>query len=198
LAFVSKKLTPTARRWSVIECFSIFFSVKKLSYYLYGKKFTIRTDHYNLLWMERSEVSKIIRMRIYLQSFNFTLNHINNPESATVVFAMSHVYSVERDEDDEAVDRVLEEAEVKPGSVEEALRQVHNSRIGHHGALRTWKKLREVFPGNNSRWRWLKTLSRSVPCVKSIVMVWRSRLLLLCADWNRSLQGIIVVMTRFT
>jgi hypothetical protein len=56
---------------------------------------------------------------------------------------------VERDEDDEAVDRVLEEAEVKPGSVEEALRQVHNSRIGHHGALRTWKKLREVFPGNN-------------------------------------------------
>jgi hypothetical protein len=31
VAFVSKKLTPTARKWSVIEkeCFSIFFSVKK-------------------------------------------------------------------------------------------------------------------------------------------------------------------------
>jgi hypothetical protein len=121
-----------------------FFLSEEASYYLYRKTFTIRTDYYNLLWMETSEVPKIIRMRIsLLQSFNLTLNHIkgkdnvfadllsrmHNPESAAVVFAMSHVYSVERDEDDEAVDRVLEEAEVKPGSVEEALRQVHNSRI---------------------------------------------------------------------
>ena len=183
IAFVSKKLTATARRWSVIEkeCFSIFFSVKKLSYYLYGKTFTIRTDHYNLLWMETSEVPKIIRMRIYLQSFNFTLNHIKgkdnvfadwlsrmyNPETAAAVYvgwclrwfpsiadmlAMVRTClecSVGRVEESEMANQVMEEVEVKPFSVDEALRQVHNSRVGHHGSLRTWKKLRDVYPGNN-------------------------------------------------
>ncbi len=74
IAFISKKLSEVTQKWSVIEkeCFSMFYSVKKLSYYLYGKTFTIRTDHHNLLWMESSEVPKIIRMRIYLQAFNFT------------------------------------------------------------------------------------------------------------------------------
>jgi hypothetical protein len=82
--------------------------------------------------METSEVPKIIRMRIYLQSFNFTLNHIKGKDN---VFAdwLS----------------LMEEVEVKPSSVDEALRRVHNSRVGHHGSLRTWKKLRDVYPGNN-------------------------------------------------
>ena len=36
----------------------------------------IETDHNNLLWMEASKVPKIIRWRIYLQSFKFHIKHI--------------------------------------------------------------------------------------------------------------------------
>jgi hypothetical protein len=40
------------------------------------KPFVLETDHNNLLWMEASAVPKVIRWRIYLQSFTFMLRHI--------------------------------------------------------------------------------------------------------------------------
>ena len=77
IAFVSMKLSAQAQNWSTIEkeCFGIFYSVKKISYYLFGKRFTLQTDHSNLLWMQKSEVAKIIRQRIYLQNYDFVLQH---------------------------------------------------------------------------------------------------------------------------
>ena len=78
IAFISKKFSDTAMRWATIEQegYAIYFGVKSLAYYLLGKEFTVETDHNNLLWMEASEVPKIVRWRIYLQSFNFKLKHI--------------------------------------------------------------------------------------------------------------------------
>ena len=83
IAFVSMKLSAQPQNWSTIEkeCFGIFYSVKKLSYYLFGKRFTLQTDHSNLLWMQKSEVAKIIRQRIYLQNYDFVLQHIRGPDN---------------------------------------------------------------------------------------------------------------------
>ncbi len=49
----------------------------KLDYYLVGKEFLLETDHNNLLWIEASVVPKVVRWRIYLQSFNFKIRHIS-------------------------------------------------------------------------------------------------------------------------
>jgi len=78
IAFISHKFSAQATRWSTIEqeAFGIFYAVQKLAYYLMGKEFVIETDHNNLLWMERSKVAKIIRWRLYLQSFRFKIRHI--------------------------------------------------------------------------------------------------------------------------
>jgi len=78
IAFVSKKFSGAAENWSTIEqeAFGIFYAVKALSYYLIGKEFVVETDHNNLLWMESSEVPKVIRWRIYLQAFNILIKHI--------------------------------------------------------------------------------------------------------------------------
>jgi hypothetical protein len=78
IAFVAKKFSDAATRWSTIEqeAYGIFYSVKTLAYYLIGKAFIVETDHNNLLWMEASEVPKIVRWRIFLQAFNFKLRHI--------------------------------------------------------------------------------------------------------------------------
>ena len=54
----------------------MFYACSKLRYYLFAKRFTMMTDHNNLLWMESSEVPKIVRMRIFLQEFNYDLIHI--------------------------------------------------------------------------------------------------------------------------
>ena len=78
IAFISKRFTEAAQRWATIEqeAYAIYYAVKQLAYYLTGKQFTVETDHNNLRWMEASIVPKIVRWRIYLQSFNFYLRHI--------------------------------------------------------------------------------------------------------------------------
>jgi hypothetical protein len=78
IAFVAKKFSDAAKNWSTIEQegYGIFYAVKCLAYYLIGKEFVVETDHNNLVWMEASEVAKIVRWRIFLQSFNFKLRHI--------------------------------------------------------------------------------------------------------------------------
>ena len=47
IQYVSKKLTPTQRKWAVIEkeAWAVVYSLKKLRPYLYGADFTILTDH---------------------------------------------------------------------------------------------------------------------------------------------------------
>ena len=77
IALISKKFTANAMKWSIIdkECFGAFYSIYKLSYYVRGKHFTLLTDHANLKWMEQSEVDRIVRMRVYMQNFQFDLLH---------------------------------------------------------------------------------------------------------------------------
>lgn len=78
IAFVSQKFSETATRWATIEqeCYGLKFGVEAFDYYLRGKFFTLETDHENLRWMEASLVPKIIRWRMYLQSFSFVIRHI--------------------------------------------------------------------------------------------------------------------------
>ena len=78
IAFFSKKFSTQALNWPTIEKegYAIYIATKKFAYYLVGKDFVIETDHNNLRWMEASEVPKIVRWRIYLQSFSFLIRHI--------------------------------------------------------------------------------------------------------------------------
>ena len=78
IAFASSKFSQTATNWTTIEqeCYGIYFGIKEFSYYLHCKSFILETDHNNLLWIEASLVPKIIRWRIYMQSFTFLLRHI--------------------------------------------------------------------------------------------------------------------------
>jgi hypothetical protein len=74
----SQKFSDQATRWDTYsqEAYAVYFGVKKAAYYLRGKPFVIETDHANLQWMETSEVPKVVRWRVYLQSFTFSLRHI--------------------------------------------------------------------------------------------------------------------------
>lgn len=78
ISFVSKKLSEPATRWATIEqeAFAIYFGVSSLEHLLRGKPFILETDHANLIWIESSLTPKIMRWRVYLQSFPFMLRHI--------------------------------------------------------------------------------------------------------------------------
>jgi hypothetical protein len=153
IAFVSKKFTTTSARWSTIEkeAFSMFYACMKLRYYLFAKEFTLLTDHNNLLWMEASEVPKIIRMRIYLQEFNFKLVHVAGKSN---VFAdwLSRMFESDaiNDESRSVIQMLSEVQDEVNGSdmVTAVIKSVHNSRMGHHGAFRTWVLLNKYHPGH--------------------------------------------------
>jgi hypothetical protein len=143
ITFVSKKLSGAAQRWSTIEkeCFGIFYSVHKLQYYLTGKEFVILTDHNNLLWMQTSVVPKIIRMRIFLQSFNFQLSHISGPAN---VFAdwlsrdfvdpdLPIIQLLTLAEGEDNLEEDQESQHMGGTSVEDMIKLVHNQRMGHFG-----------------------------------------------------------------
>ena len=59
IQYVSKKLTPSQRKWAVIEkeAWAVVYSLKKLRPYLYGAEFTILTDHKPLKALFLSEVN---------------------------------------------------------------------------------------------------------------------------------------------
>lgn len=150
VAFVSKKLSATAQRWSTIEkeAFAMFYAVSSLQYYLFLKKFTLLTDHNNLLWMESSLVPKIIRIRLFLQSYQFNLIHVKGKEN---VFAdwLSRMYP-DRPDELEHGNVILTLQEQQPmDEVSQMITKVHNGRMGHHGVQRTWLLLNRYFPGHN-------------------------------------------------
>jgi hypothetical protein len=85
LFFLSKKFSDAATRWSTIEqeCYAIFYALQKLEWYLLFKPFVIETDHRNLQWIEQSNVSKIVRWRIYMQQFTSMIKHVPGAQNKT-------------------------------------------------------------------------------------------------------------------
>ena len=107
IALCSQKFSPAATRWSTIEqeAYGIFFSVQKFSYYLRGTRFYIQTDHNNLRWIEASQVPKIIRWRVYLQSFDFMIEHIAGKRNVVAdalsrLLTLSHMWDSALSDDD--------------------------------------------------------------------------------------------------
>lgn len=97
IGFASQKFSTQARGWSTIEqeAFAMYYGVKHFEYYLRPKYFTLQTDHNNLVWIESSLAPKVIRWRIYLQSFNFRLEHIPG-ERNTVADWLSRMHEEEQ------------------------------------------------------------------------------------------------------
>jgi hypothetical protein len=69
---IAKKLSPTALKWLTIQ---------KEGNDIFYCHFLIETDHNNLLWMDASEVSMIVRWCIYLQSFDFKIRYIKGKDN---------------------------------------------------------------------------------------------------------------------
>ena len=142
ISFTSWKFTKPARSWSTTdqEAYAIFHTVMKFSYFLRGKRFTVETDHYNLIFMRNSIVNRVQRQCAYLQSFDMFLRHIAGIKNVTSDMisrafpAMSHILQT-----------ISWVTAISP-SEKSMLDQVHGSRIGHHGEARTMMYLKKFFP----------------------------------------------------
>ena len=169
----SHKFSGSAQRWPVIEKegYACVFGIKSNDYFLQQKEFVLETDHNNLVWINASLVPKIMRWRIYMQSFNFLIRHIKGtlnaladylsrmyplPESPAAVahVSLSPTNTTEREE---AGNHML----TAPYS--DILKQVHGGRSGHWGVRRTWLDLNKIFPSHRIPYRLIQVFVSECP-----------------------------------
>ena len=81
IAFVSKKLSDSQRKWSVIEkeAFAIVYALKQFDYFIYGSEVKLYTDHNPLTYLVNSapKSAKLTRWSLGLQRWNVNLEYKN-------------------------------------------------------------------------------------------------------------------------
>ncbi|XP_075071707.1 uncharacterized protein LOC142160697 [Mixophyes fleayi] len=79
ILYLSRKLLPREVAYAVVEkeCLAIVWALQKLQSYLYGRDFTVITDHNPLSWLHRvaGDNGKLLRWSLTLQQYTFTVQH---------------------------------------------------------------------------------------------------------------------------
>ena len=193
ISFASQKFSPQATRWSTIEqeAYGIYFGVKTFSYYLMCKHFVLETDHNNLLWMEASAVPKVIRWRIYLQSYSFMLRHIAGKQNVVADWLsrahaaqeygpvtpsvacmqsigcaymyLSHLENCLNTGTNTEVISPLPPLSQFTDRIVKIFYQCHRDRNLHGGTRVTWQLMNKHFPGHNIPYRMVSELVANCP-----------------------------------
>ena len=90
VTYASRKLLDRERRYSVMdrECLGIVCGIKEFAMYLYGKPFTLQTDHRPLQFLSTSKYESpvIMRWALALQSYNLKAEHIKGKDTVGADF----------------------------------------------------------------------------------------------------------------
>jgi hypothetical protein len=123
VAYISKAFDSTQARWATIEQegYALFYALVKWESYLLGHPFEIHCDHRNLVFLYKSLTPKIIRWRLRIQEFDYTIVHIAGT-SNVLADALSRVCTVSKVSKD-------------------AIASVHNALVGHYGLQETIARL---------------------------------------------------------
>ncbi len=140
IAFLSKTLNDSQLNWSTFEkeAYAIYYAFFELEYLIHDRKFTLRTDHANLTFIKDSGSEKVRRWKLYIQDYNFDIEHIKGEENI-VADALSRLIISPNDE--QHLLNLTQES-VIPQNIYRAIGKCHNSTVGHHGIRRTLDKLR--------------------------------------------------------
>ena len=185
IAFASQQFSEQALNWSPFEkeCYALFFACLIFQYYLWGQHFVLLTDHKNLLWLEQSKVPKVIRWRLFMQSFSFTLAHIPGQRNMVAdwlsripslkeaplaeISASEASYSATME-----LEASLAEISAAEDPIDALLSKVHGGRSAHHGARRTWLLLNKLFPGHGISFQTvLDFINRCATCQKTRLLM---------------------------
>lgn len=80
VAFASKKLNPTQRRYSVVEreCLAIVWGLEKFHLYLYGRSFIVQCDQRSLKFLNTAKLTnnRVMRWALKVQPYRFRVESI--------------------------------------------------------------------------------------------------------------------------
>lgn len=87
ISFASRAFTKGDRNKHIIEkeLAAIHWAIMHIKPYLYGRKFIVRTDHRPLIYLfgMKNPSSKLERMRLGLEEFQFTIEYIPGKSNVT-------------------------------------------------------------------------------------------------------------------
>jgi hypothetical protein len=119
----------------------------KLSAYLIGRHFYVMTDHKNLIYLSTSTIPKLVRWRLRLSEFNFTIIHIPGVENV-VADGLSRIFAI-NDDNDTITNRppnifamsadILSDFDPKT-----FLSTIHNSIVGHRSIGKTIQVIKQM------------------------------------------------------
>ena len=85
ISFYSRQLSGAEKRYSVteLEGFAIYLAINNFSHLLYGKQFTVRTDHRALVSLLKSRMlnNRLYRWVLKLQMYTFTIEYYPGKEN---------------------------------------------------------------------------------------------------------------------
>lgn len=104
ISFASRTLNPAEQNLSTIEkeMLAITWAVKHFRPYLYGRKFTLRTDHKPLQWLHslKEPNSKLMRWKLLMEEYDYTVEFIKG-RSNCVADCLSRPFQVNMMENDD-------------------------------------------------------------------------------------------------
>ncbi|CAM4639737.1 unnamed protein product, partial [Caretta caretta] len=79
IVYLSKKFLPREPHYAAIEkeCLAMVWALKKLEPYLFGRHFTVYTDHSPLTWLHQMKGAnaKLLRWSLLLQDYDMDVVH---------------------------------------------------------------------------------------------------------------------------
>ena len=164
IRFISKQLDAIQLGWSTIqkECYAIVYALEKLHYLLSDVKFTLKTDHRNLIFMNKDKDEKVKRWKLKIQEYDFDIEHLpgvenvvadgfsrlcGTPEGVARGFSRlcgmkekaEHLFLIE---EYVALEEVFAFKKFKiPEHIRTHIAANHNSKVGHQGVDKTIAKV---------------------------------------------------------
>ena len=154
VALVSKALTDTQLRWSVIqkEAYAIYYCCTHLDRMLRDRKFTIETDHKNLMFLKTDSNAMVIRWWMALQELDFEIKFISGSTNE-IADALSRLCVNRKENAPKITVSALLHKTPLTSEHYKAIASCHNSMVGHSGLERTIKKLKSI----NMNWPYMRT-----------------------------------------
>ena len=178
VAFVSKSLSLTQLRWSVIqkEAYAIFYCCTFLESLLRDRQFTIRTDHRNLLFIHKNSNPMIIRWLMALSEYSYNIEFISGIENG-IADSMSRLCRntmsdspVEYSSEEILSANIIEKFKLSRYQYQ-SIAELHNSKVGHFGVDRTMKRLSDI----KKKWQFqrqhVKWFIDHCPCCQKMSML---------------------------
>ena len=166
VAFLSKSLNKEQRKWAIPdkEAYAIFYTIKKWDHLLRDAKFTLQTDHKNLVYINFEGTAKVRRWKLLLQEYNFQWEYIkgetnlvadwfsrlitnggadDTPTTTTpaTLAAEQLLFLYQEIDSQEEMLAAFDEDVAIPKAIYDELRSAHNVMVGHGGVQRTVAKL---------------------------------------------------------